>query len=182
MTATEEAAGVDINDLDAQEAKLGETAKNTFLQAGERKKTAKAKLKEWDEFFKARGIDPDVQKERLLAAATAKAGAGDGEGGGTVAVAVGPAVPSQTAGTAAKETDISRETNFVMKIATEKPKEGFTLDEIIKAAVKAKVLAEDTKDARQPFYKAVFALKAEGKLVDGDTKREDKTIYVLKQG
>lgn len=184
MTATEapptEATAVEATTLEAaapamtmqeQEQQLGKTALAAYLAAGVAKKAARASINEWDAFFAERGVDPQKQIDRLVAAANPAAG-----GSEQVAVVGQPQAKPVAANTVAMD---GPEAKFVLKYAGEHKTEGFTLDEIVKAAVAEKVIAEETKESRQPFYKIVLNMKNAGTLVDAPFQRDTKTVFIL---
>lgn len=165
-----------LDTLEDQEKKLGDAARTIYLAAGEMKKAARAKLAEWDQFFGDRGINPNRQIERLTAAVAAAPAA---VAGAAEEVAAVPALASHVAVPAATAPATGKETEFVMKHAQSQGQGGFTMDEIIKEAVKQKVLTADGKEARQPFYKAILGYKNTGVLVEAEFQRDGKTVYVL---
>lgn len=140
--------------LEEQEKKLSETAKAEYLAAGVKKMAALEKLKEWDAFFAQRGINPQAQIDRL-----------------TTAVA---STTEQVSAINMNEPN----NKFVMKYAEEHAKEGFTLGEIVKAALGEQII-KDTKESRQMLYGVVFELRNSGKLADASFQRDSKTVFVL---
>lgn len=163
-----------LDTLEDQEKKLAEAARTTYLAAGEKKKAAKEKLAEWGKFFEDRGINPNRQIERLTVAVAPAPVAG-----ATEEIAAVPALASHAAGAAKTADATGKETEFVMKHAQSQGQGGFTMDEIIKEAVKQKVLTADGKEARQPFYKAILTYKNAGVLAEAPFKRDEKTVYIL---
>jgi hypothetical protein len=152
-----------------QERLLAETAKNKFLEAGVEKKKAQKDLQEWERFFNENGVNPQVYVKRLNPNGSTAVQL-------TEQVASLPKVAAQKLNTVAKD---SPENKFVMQYAQEHKQDGFTLNEIVKAAILARVIPEDTKENRQPIYRIVLEMKNENVLTQAVFQRENSTIYIL---
>jgi len=74
---------------------------------------------------------------------------------------------------------LTKEGNFVVKIAADRAGDGFTMEELPGLAEKAGLGNMSSKEARQPLLQAVLALDQQGVLKKADFKRDNKTVYVL---
>lgn len=152
--------------MEEQERQLGETAKTAYLEAGEKKKAALTSLREWEQFFAERGINPQVQINRMLSSATAQ----------TTSEQLVAQMPPKSDTTALPQHNKMADdfvTNYIGNHT-----QGFTVVELINAAIADKIIADNTKENREPILLIVHSLKNNKKIIEAPNKRNNETVYL----
>jgi len=154
---------VEIDEVIARRAKLGQDAVAGRTRLLERKKAVQANQAARRQFCEERGID----LERAILSVAGRAEKAKESSQHTT-----PTAPTT------ESHNLNAEESFLLKTAKERGEEGFTMEELPALIQEAGLADMSHKEARQPWFQAVLKLETDGLLQKSDAKRGNKTVYI----